>query len=72
MLEGMKSKGVTEESDSPWSLPVVLVQKKVGSLRFCVDYQRMNDVTKKTAFRSRELTTPWTCWLELSGSLHWT
>ena len=33
LLEDMKSKGVIEESDSPWSSPVVLVRKKDGSLR---------------------------------------
>jgi hypothetical protein len=50
MLEDMKSKGVIEESDSPWSSPVVLVRKKNGNLRFCVDYRRLNDVTKKDRF----------------------
>jgi len=58
MLEDMKSKGVIEESDSPWSSPVVLVRKKDGNLRFCVDYRRLNAVTKKTAFRCRGWTTP--------------
>ena len=38
LLEDMKSKGVIEESDSPWSSPVVLVRKIDGILRFCVDY----------------------------------
>ena len=46
LLEDMKSQGVIEESDSPWSSPVVLVRKKDGSLPFCVDYRRLNDVTK--------------------------
>jgi hypothetical protein len=55
MLEDIKRKGVIEESDSPWSSPVVLVQKKDGSLRFCVDYRRLNDVTKKIVIRFRGL-----------------
>jgi len=50
MLEDMKKKGVTGESESPCSSPVVLIWKKDGSLCFCVDYRRMNDITKKDCF----------------------
>jgi hypothetical protein len=50
MLEDMKERGVIEESDSPWSSPVVLVRKKNGDLRFCVDYGKLNAVTKKDCF----------------------
>jgi len=50
LLEDMKSKGVIEELDSPWSSPVVLVRKKDGSLRFCEEYRRLNEVTKKDCF----------------------
>ncbi|GFS49131.1 putative retrovirus-related pol polyprotein from transposon [Trichonephila clavipes] len=46
----MKNNDVIESSSSPWASPIVLVRKKDGSTRFCVDYRRLNDVTKKGSY----------------------
>ena len=50
LLNDMLDKGVIRESHSPWAAPIVLVKKKDGSWRFCVDYRKLNAVTHKDAF----------------------
>ena len=49
-LQKMLSTGVIEPSASPFASPIVLVRKKDNSLRFCVDYRRLNNLTKKCAY----------------------
>ena len=46
----MKRSGVIEPSSGPRSSAVVLVKNKVGSTRFCLDYRKLNDVTKKDSY----------------------
>jgi len=46
----MKDMGMIEPSESPWAAPVILVRKKDGVLTYCIDYQKLNDVTTKDSY----------------------
>ena len=50
LVNDMMQYNVIEKFSSPWSSPVVLVKKKDGQLRFCVDYRRLNAITHKDVF----------------------
>ena len=43
-------KGLIIPSHSPWSFPVLLVRKKNGKWRLCIDYRKLNDITIKDSY----------------------
>ena len=46
----MQELDVIEECDGPWAFPIVLVQKKDGAVRFCVDYRKLNKITRLDSY----------------------
>ena len=48
-VQQMLFSNVIRPSNSPWASPVVMVWKKDGSLRFCVDFRQLNAATVKDA-----------------------
>jgi hypothetical protein len=49
-LHEMLAAGVIQPSVSPWAAAPVLVRKKDGGVRWCIDFRKLNAVTKKDAY----------------------
>ena len=49
-VKDMLESGVIEHSRSPWSFPIVVVSKKDGGHRFCVDFSALNKITRPLAY----------------------
>ena len=50
LVQDLLKCGVITKSRSPYAAPVVLVRKKDGSFRLCIDYQGLNKITIKNKF----------------------
>ena len=49
-VDEMLAEGVIQPSSSPWNLPVEIVRRKDGKTRFCIDFRKLNQVSKKDAY----------------------
>ncbi|KYB29879.1 hypothetical protein TcasGA2_TC034535 [Tribolium castaneum] len=49
-IERLLQQGIIEECDSAWASPVVMVPKANGTIRLCVDYRKLNAVTKPDVY----------------------
>ncbi|GET66927.1 DDE-type integrase/transposase/recombinase [Rhizophagus irregularis DAOM 181602=DAOM 197198] len=49
-IDKMLKEGIIQESCSPWSSPVVIVNKKTGDKRFCIDFRKINQMTITDAY----------------------
>ena len=59
-LQEMLDIGAIRPSNSPWSSAVVLVKKKTGELRFCIDLRKLNQRNHQRCFTAyQELTKLW-------------
>lgn len=61
----MLKNDVIEEANSPWSAPVILVDKKYGTKRLVIDYRKLNVVTRKDRYTVPNITEP------LMGTIPW-
>ena len=71
MVQNMLEQGVIKPSSSPWSSPVVLVEKNNGSKCLCIDYGRLNSVTKMDVFPLPRLRLSSPILLLVSGRSKW-
>ena len=67
-LDMMLENDIIQPSTSPWASGIVLVRKKDGTKRFCIDYRRLNDVTTKDAYPLPRIAgATWFSCLDLSA-----
>ena len=63
---------VIEPSNSPWAAPIVMVTQKDGSIRFCVDYRKLNSLTYKDAYPLPRIDDTLNTLGAQTGSARWT
>ena len=71
-IQEMLDEGAIWPSQSPWCNAIVLVWKKDGTLRFCIDFGRLMPTQRRIHTLSPSARKQWSLWLELDISPPWT
>ncbi|XGW19137.1 hypothetical protein V3C99_003171, partial [Haemonchus contortus] len=61
LIKDLLNRGIIEQSSSEWASPVVLVKKKDGSLRICIDYRELNKITRQDSYPLPKIDTVLQC-----------
>ena len=64
-IDKMLDQGIIEPSNSPWASHIVIVTKNDGTPRFCIDYRKLNEVSRKDAYPLPKINE---CIDELAGA----
>ena len=48
-VDEMLEANIIQRSRSSWAFPVIIIEKKDGSSRFCIDYRKLNKITRPIA-----------------------
>ena len=56
-LQKLIEQGVVEESRSEWNNPVVMVKKHSGEPRMCIDFRKVNEVSRKDSYPTPHMDT---------------
>ena len=56
-VDKMLANDICEPSHGPWASNVVLVEKSDGTLRFCIDYRQLNNLTVKDSYPLQRIDT---------------
>jgi hypothetical protein len=49
-INKLKARGIVRDSNSQWGFPVVMVPKKTGGYRMCIDYRALNEITVRDSY----------------------